>query len=245
MSWAPLSVCWSKTYGDYRVVVSRGFGFRNDSLQLEAIETLSPNQAQGINSSPAVNNTPIPITTQSTPLMWHIAGTWRTNSPTLGDGIAVSSWGGMVTSTFNPPSLTTYFNPDISPGVWSYPYVRIWVAWEGVTNNSWKLYGSVFTVMITDVQEGEAKPAAYALYQNYPNPFNPMTTIRYQLPAAGHVTLKVFDLLGREVATLVDGIQQAGFKSVAFDGGGLPSGIYFYRLNNGNYSAVKKMVLIQ
>ncbi len=88
-------------------------------------------------------------------------------------------------------------------------------------------------------------PASVALEQNFPNPFNPSTEIHFSLPDASHVKLSVFDLLGREVALLVDGERSAGYYSVQFDGKSLPSGIYFYRLQAGTYTEIKKMQLIK
>jgi len=88
-------------------------------------------------------------------------------------------------------------------------------------------------------------PRESKLLQNYPYPFNPSTIINYQLPVAGHVTLKVYDLLGREVMTLVDGIANAGRHDVTVDGSRLPSGVYFYILTAGSHRATKKMVLIK
>jgi len=88
-------------------------------------------------------------------------------------------------------------------------------------------------------------PNTFALHQNYPNPFNAMTRIAFYLPKAQPVTLKVYDLLGREVATLVEGIRAAGRHSVLFDGSRLASGIYFYRLEVGGFAEVKKMVLLK
>lgn len=90
-------------------------------------------------------------------------------------------------------------------------------------------------------------PTGFVLYQNYPNPFNPTTTIRYQIPAAGQVTLKVYDILGREIATLVNEYQKAGFYDYQFsiDNYQLPSGVYFYRLNSGNFSETKKLIVLK
>jgi len=91
----------------------------------------------------------------------------------------------------------------------------------------------------------ENYPTAYKIYQNYPNPFNPTTTISYQIPKQCHVTLKVFDILGREVSVLVDKIQDAGFKTVDFDAGNLAGGIYFYKIHAGSYIETKKLLLLK
>lgn len=88
-------------------------------------------------------------------------------------------------------------------------------------------------------------PDGYELNQNYPNPFNPTTVIGYQLPVSSDVTLKVFDMLGRVVATLVDGRVTAGNHQVEFDASGLSSGVYFYQLTAGEVSVSKKMLLIK
>jgi hypothetical protein len=88
-------------------------------------------------------------------------------------------------------------------------------------------------------------PNRFALEQNYPNPFNPATTIRYALLVQSHVTLKIFNVLGQEVALLVDEIQDAGFKSVHWDASKFASGMYFYKLSAGPYVEVKKMLIVQ
>jgi hypothetical protein len=88
-------------------------------------------------------------------------------------------------------------------------------------------------------------PKQYGLTQNYPNPFNPTTVIAYQLPKAGNVKLIVYDLLGREVKTLVNEFKQAGSYNVSLDASELASGVYFYRINAGDFTDVKKMMLIK
>ncbi len=103
---------------------------------------------------------------------------------------------------------------------------------------------------VTSVNSSPAKPTSFELAQNYPNPFNPSTVINYQLPTDGHVTLKVFDILGREVRTLVNEVKNAGSYEIKFDASSLASGIYFYRLNIiGNdgkiFVSTKKMLLMK
>jgi hypothetical protein len=88
-------------------------------------------------------------------------------------------------------------------------------------------------------------PSATALLGNYPNPFNPSTSISYQLSTAGNVSLIVYDVLGRNVATLVDGIQQAGLHQVNFNGSNMASGMYYYRLIAGSFSDVKRLMLVK
>jgi len=89
----------------------------------------------------------------------------------------------------------------------------------------------------------EVMPTQFSLSQNYPNPFNPTTTFSYALPIDVHVTLKLYNILGQEVATLVNSFETAGYKSVVFDASRLSSGLYFYKLAAGNYISIKKMLL--
>ena len=88
-------------------------------------------------------------------------------------------------------------------------------------------------------------PKEFALYQNYPNPLNPNTVIGYQLPFISKVSLKIYDILGREVETLVNELQEAGSYEVQFDARLLANGIYFYQLNAGDFSVVKKLVIVK
>ena len=88
-------------------------------------------------------------------------------------------------------------------------------------------------------------PLCFRLEQNYPNPFNPTTTIEYTIPKADRVILKIYDILGREVTTLVNGEQLKGKYSIAFNANKLASGVYFYRLRAGNFVETKKLILMK
>lgn len=102
--------------------------------------------------------------------------------------------------------------------------------------------------ILVDVVAGVAErplPSEFALGQNYPNPFNPATLISYAVPRSGRVTLEVFTLLGERVATPVDEVQEAGYYAVQFDGAGLASGVYLYRLQAGDLRLMKRMLLVK
>jgi hypothetical protein len=88
-------------------------------------------------------------------------------------------------------------------------------------------------------------PSEYALEQNFPNPFNPSTTIRYALPGSSNVTLKIYDMLGNEVRTVVNEFKHAGTYSVNFDASSLSSGVYFYKIVAGDFTDAKKMTLVK
>ena len=101
-------------------------------------------------------------------------------------------------------------------------------------------------VVLTGViNEGSIVATNYSLSQNYPNPFNPSTVIQYQIPLAGKVTLKIYDILGREVRTLVNEFQQNGSYSITFNALHLSSGVYFYRIQAGSFIETKKMLLLK
>ena len=106
--------------------------------------------------------------------------------------------------------------------------------------------------LTTSVEENELTLKNFKLYQNYPNPFNPATKIKYSIPNVAeatlrplHTKLKVYDILGREVKTLVNGEKQSGAYEVEFDASRLSSGIYFYKITAGNFSEIKKLVLLK
>ncbi len=88
-------------------------------------------------------------------------------------------------------------------------------------------------------------PASYSLGQNYPNPFNPSTTIDYSLAEHGSITIKVYNLIGKEMATLVNEEKPAGNYSVKFDASSLSSGVYFYTMKSGNFTQTRKFILMK
>jgi type IX secretion system substrate protein len=88
-------------------------------------------------------------------------------------------------------------------------------------------------------------PAHFKLDQNFPNPFNPSTSVRYELPFEGRVTLTVYNILGQQVKTLLDEVRHAGFRTVEFDGAKLPTGMYLYRLTAGGFTDFKKMLIVR
>ena len=101
------------------------------------------------------------------------------------------------------------------------------------------------TILVGVVQVPNVVPTRYALEQNYPNPFNPSTTISYLIPQASHVSLKVYNLLGQEVMTLVDHQENAGSYKIVFDASKLSTGVYFYQLRAGQFVTAKKMLLLK
>jgi hypothetical protein len=98
---------------------------------------------------------------------------------------------------------------------------------------------------ITSVEDTKTLPTDFQLLQNYPNPFNPNTIINYQLPSSNHVILKVYNLIGQEVATIVNEFKKAGSYNVHWNANGLSSGIYFYKMTAGSYTSIKKMLLLR
>jgi len=135
---------------------------------------------------------------------------------------------GLITDALVVPRLavmgTNLIAGTIYAGIWSRPIQEMMTA---VKTKS----GSI--------------PSRFALSQNYPNPFNPSTIINYQLPASSHVTMKVYDVLGREVTTLVDERQGAGVHAVTFNAGHLPSGVYLYHLQAGTFTETKKLTVLK
>ncbi len=135
----------------------------------------------------------------------------------------------------NSPKDYSYIDENVAVGNYLYRLKQI-------DNNGEFSYSSEVEVNI------EAIPTEFALYQNYPNPFNPETTIKYSVPEQTYVTVKLFDISGSEIKTLVNEVKPAGVFELKFNAnscGGLPSGVYFYKLTTENFSSIKKMILMK
>ena len=152
-------------------------------------------------------------------------------------------------SEFDPDTMNTFtystidgsFNDDNVEIGNTYYYKIVAVDFSGNQSE----YSEQVYALITDVNADVEIPTVYELGQNYPNPFNPSTVINYSIPESGLVTLKVFDILGQEVAELVNTVKQAGVYNVSFDANDMTTGLYIYRIESGSFTATKKMLLVK
>lgn len=116
---------------------------------------------------------------------------------------------------------------------------------EAIVSHFSKIVGTTRGALTGILNEKTTLPSSFSLQQNFPNPFNPTTTISFSLPVKTNVQLKVYNILGIEVANIIDGTIEAGFHSATFDASKLSSGIYFYKLIAGNFEQTLKMVLLK
>ncbi len=136
------------------------------------------------------------------------------------------------------PHWYTFTDPTTTPGDWRYRLKQIDL-------DATVHYSEPIAISVPTGVDNTGEPAAFMLEQNYPNPFNPSTTIGFSVPDAGIVSLKVFDVLGREVATLVNEVRQPGQHSVTWNASNAPSGVYFYRLDAAGLTQTRHMVLMK
>jgi hypothetical protein len=149
-------------------------------------------------------------------------------------------------TTDSVSSLT--FGSSIAVGTKDTVYYRVGETRSAVGDTLWGNVARAILVLSSNTETEQGlitAPEGFALNQNYPNPFNPTTTIRYELPKQAFVTLKVYDLLGKEVATLVQETKTAGSYLASFHAAHLSSGIYFYKLTAGEFTTTKKLVLMK
>jgi hypothetical protein len=140
--------------------------------------------------------------------------------------------------TWTPVASTVFAGASVSTIAVNKKYL-----FAGTQGGVWRIPLADIATSVNDHRS--QLPAQYALYQNFPNPFNPSTVIRYQMPVNSRATLKVYDVLGRKIATLVDGEQSAGTHSVMFNAAGISSGTYFYRFQAGMYGETKKFTVLK
>ena len=156
-------------------------------------------------------------------------------SASLSSGSPLPSW-----LNFNPATQTFSGSPSSAGS----SIIKV-----TVTDNDSAKASCTFTLNVSPHTainpKGEQIVNEYELFQNYPNPFNPNTKINFALPKQGLVTLKIYDITGREIKTLVNEVKQAGYYTVDFNASHLSSGVYFYKIQSGDFSSVKRMVLIK
>jgi len=148
----------------------------------------------------------------------------------------------LIQGAGNAPSPRVYrFVDGRLPGEGVY-----WYRLEDVSLDGKKTLHDPISIAVRARQEIVRElPTTYKLHQNHPNPFNPLTTIRYDLPEATHVTLDIYAITGQHVVTLVSGAQEAGYYEATWDGGVFGNGTYFYRLEAGEFEETKRMLLLK
>ena len=163
----------------------------------------------------------------------------------LNDNLGTSFNGAAApfTGIFTPYNALSNFTSASVAGEWILTITDYKSGDDGILQD-WGLLISESSIVGVEEENGII-PNSISLYQNYPNPFNPSTTIKWQQPEAGIVTLKIYDVLGREVATLINEELTAGNHETVFDASQLSSGIYFYQLKAGSFVQTKKMILIK
>jgi Secretion system C-terminal sorting domain len=157
-----------------------------------------------------------------------------------GSYLFAGSSSGVFISTDNGANWKAVNTKMINQNIYSLVVVGNYL-FAGGDNTIWKRQ----IAEMTDVKNDYALSVEYELSQNYPNPFNPTTIINYKIPQSNLVSIKIYDLLGREIETLINEIQLPGNYSVTFNGKNLPSGVYFYKFSAGNFVMNKKMLLIK
>jgi hypothetical protein len=166
---------------------------------------------------------------------------------TIFDDQADSVIGGTITAPFSPrvkPTNTlSNFNGQNSLGWWKIIITDIFPASDGGILAGWGIQFN--NQLITGVGNTANTPGRFYLHQNYPNPFNPLTTIKYELAKEVNVKITLYDVLGKEVMRLVNENKKAGTYTVDFNAVNMATGVYFYRIEAGDFREVKKMILIK
>jgi hypothetical protein len=176
----------------------------------------------------------------------------QSGSPTNGTDKILYIYSNLTTpGTFSTPEQISEHPPgwsarDYVPGVVElYNTSDAGALWVGLDGSDKRVYWDRFLAVVSVNNNRNEMPSSYYLGQNYPNPFNPVTKIEFTLPKDDFVTIKVFDILGREVAELVSKNMKAGSYEVTLDASRLSTGVYFYRMQTGRFAETKKMILVK
>ncbi len=169
--------------------------------------------------------------------------------------VSAPNTGGKMILSLNGTTIGSILDVPATGGWQNWQYITIPNVWlpQGTSSLQVRLFFGEFNfsyikfdLLAVNVEnEDENFPVEFSLNQNYPNPFNPLTHISWQSPVSGWQTLRIYDVLGNEVATLVDEYRNAGYYELEFEASNLPSGIYFYKLNTGYYTDTKKLILLK
>lgn len=220
---------------------NNGYRYRNDGVDIEACNDFSSN---GFNVGWIENGDWLKYTIDAAQ-----SGLYNINlslaQPSFGGKIILSLDGQSITSVLDVPVTGGYQNWQFLtvPNIYITSGTHILQTRFFIGDFNFSYLDFVLTA--TDADTENESPRSYFLHQNFPNPFNPSTTISYSTKGYGIVTLKVFDLLGREVVKLVDAEMPAGLHSVDFSSENLSSGIYYYTLTAGSYTSSRKMILLK
>jgi len=220
---------------------NNGWSYRNDGVDIEACNDFSSNgySVGWIETGEWLKYT---INVEQ-------SGIYNVNlnisAPNTGGKIILSLDGASITSTLDVPATGGWQN-------WQYMTVSNIYLSAGVHIFQTRFFFGGFNfsyidfeLVATDVEEEINIPYSFSLDQNYPNPFNPATTISYSLPKASNISLRVYDIIGNEVATLVDEVKGPGNYPIKFDASKLSSGVYFYRIQADDFTSTKKLLLLK
>jgi hypothetical protein len=225
---------------------ARIYYFRSDRFQGNAPD-IGAHESGGSSLVSKVPTTPVLVSPSdgSSQAAGSVAFFWNPVAGATSYHIQVSTDSAFTSIVADQSELTatTYVTTGLKTGT-----VHHWrvSATNPLGTGSWSGCSKFSITGLTDVsQDLSTGPTVYALNQNYPNPFNPSTLIRYSLASPGNVSLKVFNVLGQEVASLVDEMQSAGSHEVRFDAAALPNGTYFCRMKSAGFEETKKMLLLK
>lgn len=240
--------------GDYQGIAGRTITmpfYTGQNNTLQDFTAYLPDYGMSFNKSiDSINPTSTSVVRMRNPVMGPYAGT-----VTYTTNITPSPAPGTLTPTFSPSNVRTFTGVSDSvlintTSTANVPQQLYTVTVTGTETGGPRVHSRTYQIRVgnfTGIQNTNNEvPQVYSLQQNYPNPFNPTTNINFGLPKGSLVTLKIFDILGQEVATLVNNSNlAAGNYTYDFNASNIPSGIYFYRISAGEFSDVKKMMLIK